>query len=52
MSIEELTKFLQEHLKIEVGTDRDGDIKVTLFLCEKEISTSWTPLILPHNNPF
>jgi hypothetical protein len=44
MNIEELIAFLKENLKIKVKTDRDGDINITLILCDEEISNDWTSL--------
>jgi hypothetical protein len=44
MDEKELIKFLTENLSIEVSTDRDGDINVTLKLCGEQISNDWTSI--------
>jgi hypothetical protein len=40
----ELINFLKENLQICVTTDSEGDINVSLILCDIEISKDWTSI--------
>lgn len=44
MDKEALIEFLKENLRVRVTTDIDGDINVSLILCNEEICKDWTSI--------